>query len=153
MFLQCLARSEVATGPPLSRAVCPEMKKLFSKKVKEPEHEAQRSSNRGNAVMAGHSAQFAASTVGWLCGSGVDDWSRTLELCEGCSSSQKIAEESIRALRKEIEYGQPDAQQRAARLLVIMSRNTTDRFKLQMANKRFLEWVLAPLSSAAQLKR
>ena len=57
-----------------------------------------------------------ASLIGWLCGTGRDDWSQVLRLCDEVSSSEALAKEAVRTLRKEIEHGRPDAQSRAARV-------------------------------------
>lgn len=83
--------------------------------------------------------ESVVQTIGYLCASGNDDWDRVLLLCDEVSSSEDMAKEAAKALRKEIELGQPESQRRAARLCVIMMRNATDRFRLQIANKKYLD--------------
>lgn len=51
-----------------------------------------------------------------MCATGSDNWSLALKLCDDLSSSEAVAKEGARTLRKEIEYGEPLAQQRAARV-------------------------------------
>jgi hypothetical protein len=83
------------------------MKRLFGKKSsseptttdgpppqQQPQHEP---------MLAAHSAQYATSTIGYLCATGVDDWARMLELCEGASSSSKVAEETASYLLTPLE--------------------------------------------------
>ena len=52
-----------------------------------------------------------------------------LSLCDYISLSAAAASDAARALRKEIKYAVPDAQERAVRLLGIMMRNSDLRFK------------------------
>lgn len=70
-----------------------------------------------------------------------------LSLAEDCSTSQDMAKEAVRALRKELEHGASEPQSRAARLIVIMSRNGGDRFRLQLAQKKFLDAIEKVLKS------
>lgn len=96
-----------------------------------------RSNSTSTRPLHGHAEQ----TVGYLVGSRHDDWTRALLLADSVSSSEETAKEVSKALRKEFEFAAPDAKIRAHRLLVILMRNSGDRFKLKIANKKFLEVV------------
>jgi len=81
--------------------------------------------------------------IAWLCGSPNSnvDWSYVLALADAISSSEAAAKEAARAVRKELKYGEPEAQRRATRVLAILMINASDRFRMQIATKRFLEVV------------
>ncbi|KAE8270120.1 hypothetical protein A4X09_0g2238 [Tilletia walkeri] len=60
---------------------------------------------------------------------------------DSISSSEADAKEAARAIRKEFKYAEPEAQRRAIRIWAILMINASDRFRMQIANKRFLEVV------------
>ncbi|KAL8277104.1 hypothetical protein RQP46_010532 [Phenoliferia psychrophenolica] len=76
--------------------------------------------------------------IGWSCANPTLDYPLILALCDHISLSSAAAQEAARALRKEIKYAVPDAQERAVRLLGIVMRNSDHRFKQQVANKKFI---------------
>ncbi len=80
-------------------------------------------------------------TSGWLCAHAFtpDEWSGAYELAQAISYSESDSKEAARVLRKEFKTGTPEVQKRAARLLAILTLHASDRFKLQVATKRFLE--------------
>jgi hypothetical protein len=87
----------------------PAMKRLFGKKSSSeptttdgPQPQPQQPQPHEQMLLA-HSAQYATSTIGYLCATGVDDWARMLELCEGASSSSKVAEETASYLLTPLE--------------------------------------------------
>lgn len=53
--------------------------------------------------------------------------------CHVADEPALILHESCRAIRKEFKHGSSLAQERAAKLLVVMMRNTTERFKRKSA--------------------
>ncbi|KAK0534195.1 hypothetical protein OC834_001982 [Tilletia horrida] len=81
--------------------------------------------------------------IAWLCGSpnSTVDFSHVLSLADSISSSEAAAKEAARAIRKEFKYGEPEAQRRAIRVWAILMINASDRFRMQIATKRFLEVV------------
>ncbi|CAD6962562.1 unnamed protein product [Tilletia controversa] len=81
--------------------------------------------------------------IAWLCGSPNSnvDWSHVLALTDSINSSEAAAKEAARAIRKEFKYGEPEAQRRAIRIWAILMMNASDRFRAQIATKRFLEVV------------
>ena len=72
-----------------------------------------------------------SSAIGYLAARGQDD-RKLLHLCDLISSSEAHAKEAAVALRKELQHGAPDAQARACRMLVVVFRNSSDRFRLQV---------------------
>ncbi|KAK4700777.1 hypothetical protein P7C70_g5463, partial [Phenoliferia sp. Uapishka_3] len=77
--------------------------------------------------------------IGWSCAAEHLDYPLILSLCDHISLSAAASKEAAKALRKEIKYAVPDAQERAVRLLGIMMRNSDLRFKQQIASKKFLD--------------
>ena len=102
-------------------------------------NEVSRSNSFANAAQP--PANFAEQTIGYLVGTGRDDWTRALLLADSVSQSDDQAKEASKALRKELEYAAPDARIRDIRLLVILMRNSTDRFRMKIASKKFLDVV------------
>ncbi|PWN50642.1 hypothetical protein IE53DRAFT_387047 [Violaceomyces palustris] len=88
--------------------------------------------------------------IGWLCAHepSIQEWTSVLALANSVSHSEAASKEAARALRKEFKYGSPDAQKRAVRIWALLSTNASDRFKLQIATKRFLEVVEDVISSS-----
>lgn len=81
--------------------------------------------------------------AGWLCGNNVEtwDWNYLLELADSISHSEAAAREAARALRKELKYGESEPRRRAVKVWAVLTLSGSDRFKMQIANKRFLEVV------------
>ncbi|EPQ30630.1 uncharacterized protein PFL1_01531 [Pseudozyma flocculosa PF-1] len=92
---------------------------------------------------------IVTAKVGWLCAqqTAADDWEVVLSLAEAVSYSEAASKEAARALRKEFKYGTMPAQKRAARVWAVLTMNSSDRFKLQIASKRFLDVVEETISS------
>ena len=72
-------------------------------------------------------------------------------MADTLSHSEESGKEAARAIRKEFKYGTPDAQKRAIRVWAILCLNATDRFRLQTAQKRFLE-VVEDLATSKKTK-
>ncbi|KAK0554611.1 hypothetical protein OC845_000643 [Tilletia horrida] len=81
--------------------------------------------------------------IAWLCGSPKSsvDWSYVLNLADSIGTSDPAAKEAARAIRKEFKYGEAQAQRRAVRVWAILMMNASERFRAQVATKRFLEVV------------
>ncbi|KAK0555897.1 hypothetical protein OC846_001563 [Tilletia horrida] len=81
--------------------------------------------------------------IAWLCGSPKSsvDWSYVLNLADSIGTSEPAAKEAARAIRKEFKYGEAQAQRRAVRVWAILMMNASERFRAQVATKRFLEVV------------
>lgn len=81
------------------------------------------------------------SQIGNLCISdeGDWDWNLILALCNAMSRSEAASKEAAQALRKEFRYGEEDPKFRAIRLWAILCTRASDRFRLQVATKKFLE--------------
>lgn len=81
--------------------------------------------------------------VTWLCTfqRDTEDWSKILEFCDKLSKSEEDCKEAVHTLRKELKHGIPSVQLQAIRLTVIFVLNSSDRLRLQIASKKFLETV------------
>ncbi|EGF98237.1 uncharacterized protein MELLADRAFT_118577 [Melampsora larici-populina 98AG31] len=81
--------------------------------------------------------------VSWLCSLNqlTEDWSKILEVCDKLSKSEDDCKEAVHLLRKELKHGIPSVQVQAIRLTVIFVLNSSDRLRLQIASKKFLETV------------
>ncbi|TRM68626.1 hypothetical protein BD626DRAFT_482304 [Schizophyllum amplum] len=77
--------------------------------------------------------------IGYLTATASEDWALVLEVCERASSSDALAKEAIRALKREFKYGEPAAQLAAARLWAILLRNSSETFIAQTTSRKFLE--------------
>ncbi|KAN0065573.1 hypothetical protein ACQY0O_001438 [Thecaphora frezii] len=93
---------------------------------------------------------IVTAKIGWLCAqqAATDDWEVVLSLAESVSQSDAASKEAARALRKEFKYGSMVAQKRAARIWAVLTVNSSERFKQQIASKRFLEVVEETISSS-----
>lgn len=79
--------------------------------------------------------------IGWLCAQDEQYWEQDhlTPLLSAVSHSEAASKEAAKALRKEIKLGSDSAKYGSVKLMAILFLRTGDRFKLQMANKRFLE--------------
>ena len=68
-------------------------------------------------------------TTGYSCASTTFDYPYLLALGDYISLSSAASKDAARALRKELKYGAPAAQERAIRLMGILARNADIRFK------------------------
>lgn len=94
--------------------------------------------------------EIVASRIGWLCANAYDehDWMQILPLIDMVSHSEAASKEAARALRKEFKYGTVDTQRRAVRVWALLTLNGSDRFRLQIASKRFLEAIEDTVASS-----
>jgi hypothetical protein len=67
------------------------------------------------------------------------DWKEVMALCDTISHSEAASKEAARALRKEFKLGEEESKLRAICLWAIICINSSDRFRLQVASKKFLE--------------
>ncbi|UZJ53062.1 hypothetical protein CBS101457_002382 [Exobasidium rhododendri] len=81
------------------------------------------------------------SQLGLLCITEEDkwDWNHIAGVVDLIAHSEAASKEAARALRKEFKLGEEEPRLRAIRLWVIICVRASDRFRLQVANKRFLE--------------
>ncbi|PWN35550.1 uncharacterized protein FA14DRAFT_43617 [Meira miltonrushii] len=79
--------------------------------------------------------------IGWLCAQDEQYWEQDhlTPLLSAVSHSEAASKEAAKALKKEIKMGSDSAKYGSVKLMAILFLRTGDRFKLQMANKRFLE--------------
>lgn len=79
--------------------------------------------------------------IAWLCSQDEQIWSQemTKPLFDAVSRSEAASKEAAKALRKELKSGANEQTYHAVKLWALFFRHTGDRFKLQLANKRFLE--------------
>ncbi|PWY98886.1 hypothetical protein BCV70DRAFT_201672 [Testicularia cyperi] len=93
---------------------------------------------------------LVVSKIGWICAhaNNEHDWMEILPLVDVVARSDAASREASRSLRKEFKHGAVDAQRRAARVWALLMLNTSDRFRLQVANKRFLEVVEDTIASS-----
>ncbi|KAF8515729.1 hypothetical protein BU17DRAFT_93374 [Hysterangium stoloniferum] len=77
--------------------------------------------------------------IGFLTATASGDWALVLHVCERASSSESMAKDASKALRREFKYAEPGAQLSAARLWAIMLRNCSDVFIAQASSKKFLD--------------
>lgn len=128
--------------PQSNEAAAPHKRRLGFGRKELASSDVSRSNSTHANSRQGPPPLYAEQTIGYLVGSGKDDWTRALLLADAVSSSDETAKEAAKALRKEFEFAASDARIRAHRLLVILMRNSSDRFKLKIANKKFLDVVL-----------
>lgn len=67
------------------------------------------------------------------------DWNQVMALCNAVSHSEAASKEAARALRKEFKYGEEAPKYQAVRLWAILCIRASDRFRLQVTSKKFLE--------------
>lgn len=93
---------------------------------------------------------IAASRIGWISANAVDehDWLEILPLIDVVGYSEAASKEAARALRKIFKYGSVDRQRRAVRIWALLTLNASDRFRLQVASKRFLDAVEDTIASS-----
>ncbi|KAK9893466.1 hypothetical protein P389DRAFT_213068 [Cystobasidium minutum MCA 4210] len=91
--------------------------------------------------------EIVQESIGRFCGL-TEDWSIVLELSDTLKTSTASCKLAAEAIRKEFKHGAPIAQERAAKLLVILTRNTSDRFKLQIADSKFIKTYRTTLESS-----
>ncbi|TKY85945.1 hypothetical protein EX895_004770 [Sporisorium graminicola] len=93
--------------------------------------------------------EIAGSRIGWLCANAYSehDWMHILPLIDMVGHSEAASKEAARALRKEFKYGSVDSQRRAVRVWALLTLNGSDRFRLQVASKRFLEAIEETVAS------
>lgn len=112
------------------------MKKLFGRdKPKQPSHRDVDDAWYDLEMMIG---EVAANLS--------EDWTLVLTICERACADEANAKEAVKALRREIRYGEPTAQLSAARLWAIILRNASDVFLTQMESRKFID-VLADVIS------
>ncbi|SPO26026.1 uncharacterized protein UTRI_02300 [Ustilago trichophora] len=94
--------------------------------------------------------ELVASRIGWLSANAYDeqDWMQILPLIDIISHSEAASKEAARALRKEFKYGTVETQRRAVRIWALLTLNASDRFRFQVASKRFLEAVEDTVASS-----
>ncbi|GAC98537.1 hypothetical protein PHSY_006131 [Pseudozyma hubeiensis SY62] len=94
--------------------------------------------------------EAVASHIGWLSANANDeqDWMQILPLIDVISHSDAASKEAARALRKEFKYGAVDTQRRAVRIWALLALNSSDRFRLQVASKRFLDAIEDSIASS-----
>ncbi|KAG0147402.1 hypothetical protein CROQUDRAFT_42959 [Cronartium quercuum f. sp. fusiforme G11] len=90
--------------------------------------------------------------ITWFCAHDehTEDWVHILEFCDRLSTSEVGCKEAVHALRKELKHGSPSVQVRAIRLTVILVLNSSDRLRLQIASKKFLDTVEEVFHKAAK---
>ncbi|SAM67051.1 uncharacterized protein UBRO_12152 [Ustilago bromivora] len=93
--------------------------------------------------------EIVASKVGWLASSAntEQDWMHILPLINIIVQSDAASKEATRALRKEFKYGSVDTQRRAVRIWALLTLNGSDRFRQQIASKKFLDSVEDTIAS------
>ncbi|KAF9441921.1 hypothetical protein P691DRAFT_611074, partial [Macrolepiota fuliginosa MF-IS2] len=78
---------------------------------------------------------------GYLTATASEDWALVLDICDRVSASENNAKEAVKALRREVNYGEPAGQLSAARLWAIILRNSSGTFIPQSENRRFLQTI------------
>lgn len=91
-----------------------------------------------------------SSRIGFLCAHATTEteWMEIFPLLDLVSSSDAAAKEAARAIRKEFKYGSVDTQKRAVRVWALLSLNASERFRREVAGKRFLDSVEESVSSS-----
>ncbi|KAJ9478927.1 VHS domain-containing protein [Pseudozyma hubeiensis] len=94
--------------------------------------------------------EAVASHIGWLSANANNeqDWMQILPLIGIISDSDAASKEAARALRKEFKYGEVDTQRRAVRIWALLTLNSSDRFRQQVASKRFLDAIEDSIASS-----
>ncbi|KAJ7724674.1 hypothetical protein B0H14DRAFT_3003639 [Mycena olivaceomarginata] len=86
--------------------------------------------------------------IGFLTTTASEDWTLVLDVCDHASATDANAKEAVRALRREFKYGEPANQLAAARLWVIMLRNSSNTFIAQSTSRKFLDTLEDLLTSS-----
>lgn len=89
-----------------------------------------------------HQESQITDQVGWLCANQASptDWVQVMALAEETTRSEASAKEAVRALRKELKWGESDSQKRAIKLWALLMANCQSGvFQREIAQKKFLE--------------
>lgn len=94
--------------------------------------------------------ELVSSRIGWIASSAntEQDWMQILSLIDIIAQSDAGSKEAARALRKEFKYGSVDTQRRAVRIWALLTLNGSNRFRQQIASKKFLEAVEDTIASS-----
>ncbi|KIY53458.1 hypothetical protein FISHEDRAFT_68931 [Fistulina hepatica ATCC 64428] len=85
--------------------------------------------------------------IGYLTATGAENVELVLEVCDRVSENEANAKEAVRALRRELKYGEPSAQFAAARLWGIMLSNSSDIFFHETRSRKFIDVVESAITS------
>ncbi|GAA5839150.1 hypothetical protein JCM9279_002609 [Rhodotorula babjevae] len=92
----------------------------------------------GGGVPRPPRVQDVGNAVGWSVAMPAFDWAYLLALSDHLSTSSSASKDATKALIAEFKHATPHAQQRAVHLTSLLWSNTSDRFKEQVASKKFL---------------
>ncbi|GAA5891449.1 hypothetical protein JCM8208_007284 [Rhodotorula glutinis] len=92
----------------------------------------------GGGVPRPPRVQDVGNAVGWSVAMPAFDWAYLLALSDHLSTSSSASKDATKALIAEFKHATPHAQQRAVHLTSLLWSNTNDRFKEQVASKKFL---------------
>lgn len=93
---------------------------------------------QGGGVPRPPRVQDVGNAVGWSVAMPSFDWAYLLALGDYLSTSSSASKDATKALIKEFKHATPHAQERAVHLTSLLWSNTNDRFKEQVASKKFL---------------
>ncbi|CAO1635590.1 unnamed protein product [Jaminaea pallidilutea] len=96
------------------------------------------------------SASDVTAKIGWLCSRppAPEEMDQILSLCNTLAVSESDSKEAAKALRKEFKWGTPDSQKRAVKVWAMLMLNSSDRFRMQVAHRRFLEVLESTMTDA-----
>ncbi|CEH13003.1 Signal transducing adaptor protein STAM/STAM2 [Ceraceosorus bombacis] len=103
----------------------------------------------GSRVTPAKGEGLVHTKIGWLCARPAEawDWSYLMSLVDSISHSEAAAKEAARALRKEFKYGDIEPRKRATKIWAVLTLNGSDRFKMQVADKKFLSVIEEVITS------
>ncbi|PWN45952.1 hypothetical protein IE81DRAFT_363773 [Ceraceosorus guamensis] len=103
----------------------------------------------GSRVTPAKGEGLVHTKIGWLCARPAEawDWSYLMSLVDSISHSEAAAKEAARALRKEFKYGDIEPRKRATKIWAVLTLNGSDRFKMQIADKKFLSVIEEVITS------
>ncbi|GAA6055027.1 hypothetical protein JCM3770_006701 [Rhodotorula araucariae] len=109
----------------------------------------------GGGVPRPPKVQDVGNAIGWSVAMPSFDWTYVLALGDYLSASNSASKDATKALIKEFKHATPHAQERAVRLTGLLWSNTNERFKDQIASKKFLAAItdlVSDSSTAPQVK-
>lgn len=104
--------------------------KDIEREIRKPERETERGTERERrdkdneltrkiGVSSLLSLNLYRSYVGFLTATASEDWTLVLDVCDQASANESNAKEAVRALRRDLKYGEAAAQLAAARVRVL----------------------------------
>lgn len=114
--------------------------KRKSKGLSVPSMSKRSAADKSAGITEANNSNLTAK-IRWICSHPAmrDEVDAILSLAELVAQSEVASKEAARAVRKELKWGSPESQQRAIRVWAMLMLYGADPFRLQVAQRRFLE--------------